>query len=110
MNQHLAVPLSCAALAITALSTIAALTSVFRELRSGKPKDRFYEDDDGCATPKSLAEFSPKGIKAIILLFSAFGAGTSAASLVLSSLHSGDDELILENALRTAAWVSLHEI
>ncbi|KAI8713732.1 hypothetical protein NCS52_01218600 [Fusarium sp. LHS14.1] len=104
MNQHLAVPLSCAALAITALSTIAALTSVFRQLRSCKPKDRFYEDDDGCATPKSLAEFSPKGIKAIILLFSAFGAGTSAASLVLSSLHSGDDELILENALRTAAW------
>ncbi|KAI8655362.1 hypothetical protein NCS55_01187500 [Fusarium keratoplasticum] len=104
MNQHLAVPLSCAALAIAALTTVAALTSVFRQLRSGKPKDRFYEDADGCATPKSLADFSTKGTKAIILLFSAFGAGSSAASLVLSSLHSVDDELILENALRTATW------
>ncbi|KAJ4210663.1 hypothetical protein NW759_013205 [Fusarium solani] len=104
MNQHLAVPLNCTALAFTVLSTIAALTSVFRQLRSNKPKDRFYEDADGCATPKSLANFSPKGIKAIILLFSAFGAGTSAASLVLSSLHGADDELILENALRTATW------
>ncbi|EEU35999.1 uncharacterized protein NECHADRAFT_49776 [Fusarium vanettenii 77-13-4] len=104
MNQHLAVPLSCAALAITVLTTIAALTSVFRQLRSGKPKDRFYDDRDGCATPQSLAAFSTKGIKALILLFSAFGAGTSAASLILSSLHSDDDELILENALRTATW------
>ncbi|UPL02284.1 hypothetical protein LCI18_013218 [Fusarium solani-melongenae] len=104
MNRHLAVPLSCAASAIAALTTVAALTSVFRQLRSGKPKDRFYEDADGCATPKSLADFSTKGTKAIILFFSAFGAGSSAASLVLSSLHSDDDELILENALRSATW------
>lgn len=110
MNQHFAVLLSCAALAITVLTTVAALTSVFRQLRSGKPKDRFYEDRDGCATPQSLAAFSTKGIKVLILLFSAFGAGTSAASLILSSLHSDDDELILENALRTATWVSLHKI
>ncbi|RSL63832.1 hypothetical protein CEP53_004278 [Fusarium sp. AF-6] len=103
-KQQLAVPLSYAALAITVLATIAALTSVFRLLRSGKPKDRFYEDADGCATPESLADFSTKGTKAVILLFSAFGAGTSAASLVLSSLHDENDDLILENALGTATW------
>lgn len=108
MNQHLAVPLSSIALAITTLTTLAALASVFRQLRNGKPKDRYYEDADGCATPESLADFSTRGTKGTILLVSVFGAGTSAAGLVLSFLHNVDDDLILENTLHTAAWVSLH--
>ncbi|KAF5008190.1 hypothetical protein FDECE_5523 [Fusarium decemcellulare] len=104
MSQTLSVALNCVALTIAALSAFVALLAVFSQLRSGKPKDRFYEDVDGIATPDSLVRFSNKGAKTGILLFSACGAGTSIGSLVLSSLSKVKDGSIVENGLQMAAW------
>ncbi|KAF4472248.1 ATP-dependent bile acid permease [Fusarium albosuccineum] len=104
MSQTLSVALSSVALTIAALSAFVALLAVFGQLRSGKPKDRFYEDVDGIATPESLAKFSNKGAKTGILLSSACGAGTSIGSLVLLSLSKVKNESILKSGLQVAAW------
>ncbi|TQN66171.1 ABC transporter ATP-binding protein/permease VMR1, partial [Colletotrichum shisoi] len=97
-------PLSGAALAVAALLSSVAAYNVFRQLRIGKPKDCFYEDVDGCATPKALAEFSSRGIKVAVLLFSAIGTGTSIAGLVLSTVYKFRHGFLLENSLNAAAW------
>ncbi|KAJ3541459.1 hypothetical protein NM208_g4600 [Fusarium decemcellulare] len=104
MSQTLSVALSSVALAIVAFLAFVALLVVFGQWRSGKPKDRFYEDVDGTATPESLAKFSNKGAKTGILFFSACGAGTSIGSLVLSSLSKLKDGSVVENGLQMAAW------
>ena len=107
MSQTFSVALNGVTLAIAVLSTILALHAVLKQLRSGKPRDRFYEDIDGVATPKSLAKFSNKSPKIAILLFSACGLGTSLGVLVLSTLQKRKNGSVPENSLRTASWVSL---
>ncbi|OBR08341.1 ATP-dependent bile acid permease [Colletotrichum higginsianum IMI 349063] len=100
----MSLPLSGAALAVAALSSSVAAYNVFRQLRIGKPKGWFYEDVDGYATPKALAEFSSRGIKVAVLLFSAIGTGTSIAGLVLSTVYKFRHGFLLENSLNAAAW------
>lgn len=107
IGQAMSLPLSGAALAVAALSSSVAAYNVFRQLRIGKPKDWFYEDVDGYATPKALAEFSCRGIKVAVLLFSAIGTGTSIAGLVLSTVYKFRHGFLLENGLNAAAWVSM---
>ncbi|KAF4979956.1 hypothetical protein FZEAL_3942 [Fusarium zealandicum] len=112
MSEALTIGLGSATLAITAFSTLAALIAVYSQCRHGKPKDRFYEDVDGCATPDSLTKFTNNGVKITIFLYSLCGTSTSIGSLVLSSLHRVEEGLILENSFHTTAWalVLIHAI
>ena len=106
MSQTFSVALNGVTLAIAVSSTVLALHAVLKQLQSGKPKDRFYEDIDGVATPKSLAKFFNKGPKIAILFFSVCGLSTSLGVLVLSTLQKGKNGSVPDNSLRTASWVS----
>lgn len=106
MAEHLPLfPISVTGLAIVALFTIPALVTIIRQIRKGAPKDNFYEDRDGKATPESIAAFSNKAPRAVILLFASLGLGTSISISVLTTLHHERDGLFLENWMVTASWV-----
>ncbi|KAI5467371.1 P-loop containing nucleoside triphosphate hydrolase protein [Mariannaea sp. PMI_226] len=104
MNLASTLPLTCFGLATVALSAFPALTAIFTQLRNRTPKDNFYEDEDGKATPESIASFSNRRSKMVILLLSSGGIGTSIAIAVLSTLDRTKDTLFLENWLTAAAW------
>ncbi|KAH7156326.1 P-loop containing nucleoside triphosphate hydrolase protein [Dactylonectria macrodidyma] len=112
MSDEFMLPLTGASLAVVALSALPAILAIFTQFRNRTPKDNFYEDPDGKATPESIAEFSNRKIKASILLLSAVGAGTSIAISVLSTLQQDKYGLFLENWLITAAWafILIHAI
>ncbi|RGP63629.1 ATP-dependent bile acid permease [Fusarium longipes] len=102
--------LSSATLAISLLSCSIALQSSFRQLRHGEAKDQFYQDDDGCASPRALAEFTNRGPKSFIIALSVIGTGTSIASLVITLIHIENAQLIIEPTLTLATWAlaSIH--
>lgn len=106
MSEALMLPLTGAGLVVVALSASPAILAILTQFRNRTPKDNFYEDGDGKATPESIAEFSNRKTKTAILLLSAVGAGTSIAISVLSTLQQAKYGLFWENWLLTAAWVS----
>lgn len=106
MNRSCTVEMSCAALAVAVPCVIVALHAVLGQLRSNRPKDRFYEDRDGFATPEAMAKFSTKQVKFLILLLSTSGAGSFAGSLVLSPPYRVRHSQVMGNILYLAAWVS----
>ncbi|KAF7549319.1 hypothetical protein G7Z17_g6483 [Cylindrodendrum hubeiense] len=112
MSESLMLPLTGAGLVVVALSASPAILAILTQFRNRTPKDNFYEDNDGKATPESIAEFSNRKIKTAILLLSAAGAGTSIAISVLSTLQQAKYGLFLENWLITAAWtlIVIHAI
>lgn len=107
MSVILPLTLSSAAVAVSLLSCSHALRSAFRQSRNGKARDQFYQDDDGCASPRSLAEFTNRGAKSFIVVFSAIGAATCIANLVITTLYHDGVESVIEPALILAAWVRL---
>ncbi|CAG1999919.1 unnamed protein product [Fusarium graminearum] len=104
MSVILPLTLSSAAVAVSLLSCSHALRSAFRQSRNGKARDQFYQDDDGCASPRSLAEFTNRGAKSFIVVFSAIGAATCIANLVITTLYHDGVESVIEPALILAAW------
>ena len=108
MSQSVDLPLVFAALAIIASSCLPAIAAILTQLRSNRPRDRFYEDADGHGTPETIAKFSNRGSKIVILFFSASGFGTSVAILVLEVLGKASYERRLETGLLTSSWVGLN--
>jgi hypothetical protein len=106
-GDSLLLPLSAAVLGAAGLITLPGLFASLAQARDRTPPDNFYEDDDGKATPESMAAFSNKKPKACILLFSLIGLGLSITTTVLSILNPLGDGLGLENWLVTATWVSV---
>ncbi|KAL6915681.1 hypothetical protein FSST1_007176 [Fusarium sambucinum] len=104
MSTILPLSLSSVALTVSLFSCSHALQSAFRQSRNGKAKDQFYEDDDGCASPRSLAEFTNRGAKSFIIAFSTIGTGTCIANLVISILYNDGVESVVEPTLTVAAW------
>ncbi|ESU08663.1 hypothetical protein FGSG_04440 [Fusarium graminearum PH-1] len=103
------VPGVSAAVAVSLLSCSHALRSAFRQSRNGKARDQFYQDDDGCASPRSLAEFTNRGAKSFIVVFSAIGAATCIVNLVITTLYHDGVESVIEPALILAAWALLRQ-
>ena len=98
------------ALAISAVTTIPAVIAHAARLRNPKTASAEYEDEDGEATPESLAAFSTQWQKMHILVWSAAGLGCQIAFSVIldtsqSSLHVSPEGFSLQNWLLTAAWV-----
>ncbi|KAK1830843.1 ABC bile acid [Podospora conica] len=95
------------ALALTALTTIPAAVAQAARRRTAKPASR-YDDDDGEATPESLATFSTTWQKGHILVWAAAGLGCQIAfSVLLNSSQSSDgapEGFYLQSWLLTAAW------
>lgn len=106
MSETVMLPLTAIGLALVTLFASPAVVSILAQIRSRTPKDNFYEDRDGKATPESVAAFSNRGPKAVIVFVSSLGAGASLATSVLSTIHDTEHGPFLQNWLTTAAWVS----
>lgn len=98
---------SAAGLAAVALTTVPAVTAIVSQIRSRAPKDNFYEDHDGVATPESIAAFSNKASKFAVTFFAASTAALSIALAVLNTTDPSHGNLFLSTWLTTGAWVSL---
>lgn len=106
MLEKLATVLSCVALATAILSSTVALHSIYRQIQGGKPRDRFYDDSDGSATPETVSEFSNKSIKITILILCILGTTCSTVLVITSALYGlGHNETVI-HSLYAAAWVS----
>lgn len=99
-------PLSAAGLGIVGAFSVPTVVTIARQIRKGAPKDNFYEDRDGKATPESIAAFSNRIPRAAILLFASLGLATSISISVLTTLDA-QDGLFLENWMVTASWVRI---
>lgn len=93
-------------LVIIGLVSVPAVLSLGLQLTKREPKQDTYEDEDGKATPESLQAYSAKWPKTFILLFALLSSGTSTANAILTSLHTENNGLFLENWLSTVASVS----
>ncbi|CAG7558968.1 unnamed protein product [Fusarium equiseti] len=102
MNQTFPLSLGSVALAVSLFPCSVALQSTFAQSKNGKARDQFYEDADGCASPKTLAKFTNKNSKGFIMAISAIGVGASIASLVVTTLHHGS---VIMAVLNVATWV-----
>jgi hypothetical protein len=98
------------ALAISALTTIPVVVAHAAQRRNPENTSAKYEDEDGEATPESLAAFSTQWQKMHILVWAAAGLGCQIAFSVIfdtlrSSLHVSPEGFSLQNWLLTAVWV-----
>ncbi|EKD21812.1 ABC transporter [Drepanopeziza brunnea f. sp. 'multigermtubi' MB_m1] len=90
-------------LALVSLITIPSLLGISSHLRSFKPLPGIYEDRDGVATARSVAEYSSKLPKALLAFFTGAGLLTSIALAVLATLGDGGS-MFVENWLLVAEW------
>jgi hypothetical protein len=94
-------------LGIVGLVSIPAVFTVMLQLTTRQPRQDSYQDADGKATPESLAAYSAKLPKTLIVLFAALACSTGVATAVLTTLTIGQDTLFLENWLGAGASVSM---
>jgi len=91
-----------AGLACVFLLTIPSISGGASHLRESKPQPNIYEDKDGVATEKSVAEYSTKIPKIFLSIFVFLGLGTSIALAVLETLAGID---VVESWLNVGQWV-----
>ena len=94
-----------AGLSLVFLLTLPSVLGAASHLRESKPKPNTYEDEDGVATEKSIAEYSAKAPKLFLSICAILGLGTSIALVVLETLEGID---VVESWLNVAQWVSAH--
>jgi hypothetical protein len=85
-------------------SAPALSSTVKRFTRRQERKQDVYEDEDGSATPESMAAYSAKIPKALVLTSAGVGLAVSTTLLVISSGTHGEPVL---DGLGIGAWVSL---
>ncbi|KAJ9151903.1 p-loop containing nucleoside triphosphate hydrolase protein [Pleurostoma richardsiae] len=90
---------------VIGLLSLPSISSLALQLSKREPKEDLYEDADGKSTPESVKAYSAKWPKAAILALAFIGCATAIAVAVLTTLHSSQHELSLENWLSAAAWV-----
>lgn len=89
------------------VSIPAVFTSTLHFTARRQPKQDTYEDEDGKATPDSVAAYSARLPKTLIVLFAALACSTGIATAVLATLPPGQDGLFLQDWLSAAASVSM---
>ncbi|KAG5950186.1 hypothetical protein E4U53_005410 [Claviceps sorghi] len=107
MTDPFLLPLCAAALGVTTLSTLPALSAQLAQARHRAPRDNFYEDADGKSTPETMAAFSNKKPKLCLLVFAVVGFGLSLAVTILSILYPLGDGLAWENWLSNGCWAAI---
>jgi hypothetical protein len=96
------------ALALVLLFTFPSLTAIASHLRNTKPKSSTYEDKDGAATEKSVAEYTAKIPKIALAIFTISGLSLSIILAVLD-IACEDDGMFIQNWLNVAQSVSLRD-
>ncbi|CAM1504527.1 Fc.00g021180.m01.CDS01 [Cosmosporella sp. VM-42] len=104
MSDLPVLPFTAAGLGVVCLSALPAIFAILTQLRDRTPRDNFYSDIDGKSTPETIAAFSTRLPKSLVLLLSTIGLGTSIAISVLSTLQHSQHGFFLENWLSTASW------
>ncbi|KAG8163353.1 hypothetical protein KVR01_006650 [Diaporthe batatas] len=94
-------------LGIIGLVSIPALFTLTLHLTARQPRQDTYEDEDGKATPESVAAYSARLPKTLILLFAALACSTGIATAVLATLPPGHDGLFLQDWLGAGASMLL---
>ncbi|CAK7221694.1 hypothetical protein SCUCBS95973_004586 [Sporothrix curviconia] len=104
-NESMIVGVGAALAAITLL-TLPSVSGLIGQIRKRQQRDdAVYSDPDGTATAESVAAFSNKLTKTVVLLSALLGAGTSLAASILATPFTGRDEYFIANWLVTAAWL-----
>ena len=93
-----------AALALVLLLTLPSVIGIASHLRDPKPKSNIYEDKDGVASEKSVAEYSAKIPKISLGIFTISGLSLSIALAVLGIVGESDG-LLVEDWVNVAQWV-----
>ena len=106
MHQDSMVVAVATGLGIVGLVSIPAVFTFMLQLATRQQKQDTYEDEDGKATPESVAAYSAKLPRTLIVLFAALTCSTGIATAVLATLPLGQDGLFLENWLSAGASVS----
>ncbi len=101
-NDSRSLASGAAGLALVFLLTLPSVASAASHLRASKPKSNIYEDKDGIATEKSVAEFSAKTPKIFLSVFTTLGLGSSIA---LAALETIAGSRVLDSWLNVAQWV-----
>ena len=96
--------ITAAGLAISGLATVPAIFALASR-RGATLKDGIYCDKDGEATPESVAAFSTKWQRSIIVLWAGLGVAGQIALAVIAET-SREAKFSLGNWLTAAAWVS----
>lgn len=94
-------------LGLIGLASVPAAQYIVVQLTTREPKSDTYEDEDGKATPESVKAYSAKWAKISSVIFALISSGTAIASAVLTTLHVGNEGLLLEDWLSAGASVSL---
>ncbi|KAK2623627.1 hypothetical protein QTJ16_006808 [Diplocarpon rosae] len=90
-------------LAVVALLTSPAVVTIRSHLRSPRPAaEKVYEDSDGVATDKSVADYSAQIPKILLAGFAIGGLGTAVALAVLTSVNGWEG--FVENWLVVVEW------
>ncbi|ESZ94394.1 putative ABC bile acid transporter [Sclerotinia borealis F-4128] len=92
----------CCLLVVTVLTfpSVFSILSHFRE--KGKQDPNNYKDKDGVSTEETIAAFSTKVPKTLLVLSTLLGLGTSLALAILDIFHH--DGLKLEDWINVALW------
>jgi hypothetical protein len=101
-NESRAFVAGVAGLVLVFLLTIPSLAGVATHLRESKPQSNVYEDEDGIATDKSVAEYSAKIPKILLSVFAVLGQVTSIALAILETLAGVD---VIEGWVNVGQWV-----
>lgn len=94
-----------AGLCIVVLFTFPSLIEIVSHFREPKSKSRIYEDKDGVATEKSMAEYSVTIPKFILAILITLGLLTAVALGVLATVKPEADSMFVENWINASYWV-----
>lgn len=92
----------CSSVVVVAFTVPSAISTV-SHLRGKEQKWTTYSDKDGVATEETIAAFSTKVPKTILMISTILGFGTSIALAILAFLHP--DGMMVENWINVGQWV-----
>ncbi|PVH98980.1 P-loop containing nucleoside triphosphate hydrolase protein [Periconia macrospinosa] len=92
-------------LSFSSAVTLVLLRYVFVQYRDAKPKNNFYEDDDGIATPEAIARFSNGRAKIAAFLTSSVGVTISVSGLTAPYLDGTYTALEFHDCVFALFWV-----
>lgn len=94
-----------AVLVLVFLLTVPSVLAIQSHFRHKKSKPRLYEDKDGVSTAESMAAYSAKTPKIVLIIFTIAGFAIATSLAVLSTLNQNENGLFVHNWLNVAQWV-----
>lgn len=98
-----------AALSLVALLTLPSVIGVLSHFREPKSKPALYEDKDGVASEKSMADYKATYPKILLSISTVLGFAAAVSLAVLGTLDRDLDPMFLENWLNAGQWVCTRE-